>query len=492
MQVYTPNTILIPQEIKGHPVISSYLIHYFQQIAKLPSGRVTDYFAEDVSLDQLLTLEEQKEYLSSGNYPLFHDIFLREYRGGQQVVCIAPQESEIAHFIGDPEVWHNGEQIVPDKITKRSDFYGIGTGMSVINSDTELQFRAGDILELRWTKPDFSFTRKVELQPYLWRDDRPKLTLNTLQKDEPLEWIRDWVLYYHRIHGVERILLYDNNSESRSALMEFLPQLESETLEICLIPWDINYSPFLLSYCQYGQLSHAYYWLWDKTSWDINCDIDEYLINRTSKPLTRYLKRYAHSSNPVLAFPCHTVSAYSEGNTDDESRLPLLTDFTWITPPLATRGKKIMAGGRRIICLDVHIGFHGPTPKSYLLRLLKSLFLRKEQHKIPTDFGKPRRYLNALSYRYHRLSHQDPTPIRISFVERCFLHTLNIFSSLPKYIFVYRRKEWGLYFYHYWGLNANARSMHGGLQASKREGDYQDTDILKLFKRAGIGKYYSP
>ena len=39
-----------------------------------------------------------------------------------------------------------------------------------------------------------------------------KFTLCTIQKDNKEHWIKDWIEHYRKI-GVDRVILYDNNSE---------------------------------------------------------------------------------------------------------------------------------------------------------------------------------------------------------------------------------------------------------------------------------------
>ena len=45
------------------------------------------------------------------------------------------------------------------------------------------------------------------------------LTISTLQKDNPLIWIADWLKWHHREHGVGRAVLYDNGSSNRDELI---------------------------------------------------------------------------------------------------------------------------------------------------------------------------------------------------------------------------------------------------------------------------------
>ena len=52
--------------------------------------------------------------------------------------------------------------------------------------------------------------------------DEVLLTLSTVQKNNKLKWIKDWIEYYKEVHGVDRVILYDNASEYQSTLEQEL------------------------------------------------------------------------------------------------------------------------------------------------------------------------------------------------------------------------------------------------------------------------------
>ena len=113
-------------------------------------------------------------------------------------------------------------------------------------------------------------------------------------KKNYLEWIRDWVLYHHRTHGVERVVLYDNSSNNKAELEKYLITLESKEandLELGLVHWDFTYDPQDVAFTQVGQINHIYDWLGNDISWVLNIDIDEYIVNQTGAPLQTYLKK---------------------------------------------------------------------------------------------------------------------------------------------------------------------------------------------------------
>ena len=52
-----------------------------------------------------------------------------------------------------------------------------------------------------------------------------RLTLTTLQKNNPLTWISDWLLWHHRKFGIQRPILYDNSSSNREKLIDLLSSI---------------------------------------------------------------------------------------------------------------------------------------------------------------------------------------------------------------------------------------------------------------------------
>ena len=121
------------------------------------------------------------------------------------------------------------------------------------------------------------------------------LSLTTLQKNNKIEWIKDWIQYYY-LHGVNRLILYDNNSENREELISELNKIDIN-LEIILVKWDFKYGPYRSNcnqFCQTGSLTHALY-MFHSTNWMINCDIDEYILSQNDLILKDYLKPIDHS-----------------------------------------------------------------------------------------------------------------------------------------------------------------------------------------------------
>ena len=105
----------------------------------------------------------------------------------------------------------------------------------------------------------------------------------TMQKDEPMPWIRDWITYYYKEHGVRGFCIYSNNSEDYtvSELQEYLDAIELpvvvEVVDWCMPygpetpTWDSDFSRYVM----YENFKYRYGWCCDYV---LNQDVDELLL----------------------------------------------------------------------------------------------------------------------------------------------------------------------------------------------------------------------
>jgi hypothetical protein len=104
------------------------------------------------------------------------------------------------------------------------------------------------------------------------------VSLSTLQRDNRIAWIRDWITYHHEL-GVDRVLFYDNGSREFSSIYQMLARL-SVDLDIVVVPWDFPFGIVAPSkyFCKSGYMNHAHM-RFAQTSWFLNLDVDEYLVS---------------------------------------------------------------------------------------------------------------------------------------------------------------------------------------------------------------------
>ena len=105
--------------------------------------------------------------------------------------------------------------------------------------------------------------------------------LTTLQKNNKLKWIQDYINYYSRHIGVELITIYDNNSDNFFQLFQSVINKKKIKTNLKLIQWNFVYDGKIndkwYNSCQCCSLTHAYY-KFGKCDFFLNFDIDE-LIN---------------------------------------------------------------------------------------------------------------------------------------------------------------------------------------------------------------------
>lgn len=109
-------------------------------------------------------------------------------------------------------------------------------------------------------------------------------TMVTLQKDNPIEWIRQWIEYHGKVHGIEGYLIYDNGSKTYSA-GDLEARLSDLPYPITIVEWPYpygpqgsDYAPWDSDYGQYVMLEHAKHRYLSNASLVLNNDIDELIV----------------------------------------------------------------------------------------------------------------------------------------------------------------------------------------------------------------------
>jgi hypothetical protein len=110
--------------------------------------------------------------------------------------------------------------------------------------------------------------------------------LLTLSKDNPIEWVLDWVRFHRDVHGADAVLFYDNGStiytpdELRRALCTL-----TGIASVHVVSWPFKYGPqtedprfWDSDYCQHGALEHARWRYLALARSVMNGDIDELVL----------------------------------------------------------------------------------------------------------------------------------------------------------------------------------------------------------------------
>ena len=125
-------------------------------------------------------------------------------------------------------------------------------------------------------------------------DEEPRVSMSTLQKNNRLIWIKDWILWHSRLYGVKRVILYDNGSDDQEGLSRMLRTVEPE-VEVILVHWPFPYGKAPYKFTHTGQLNHCRMMLLSeqhvltRLNYCINLDIDEYLVVPSGQGLVDYL-----------------------------------------------------------------------------------------------------------------------------------------------------------------------------------------------------------
>lgn len=136
---------------------------------------------------------------------------------------------------------------------------------------------------------DFDFNRrfqwsgKIELN----RHEVKPIILTTIQKDNRIRWIKEWIEFYSQNYNIDQTIIYDNNSSNRDDLRKI------SNKNLLIVAWDFKYGPIRShnnQYCQLGSLNHCRL-KFGSNNTIMNFDIDELLYLRNPK-LEKYIKKY--------------------------------------------------------------------------------------------------------------------------------------------------------------------------------------------------------
>ena len=117
-------------------------------------------------------------------------------------------------------------------------------------------------------------------------DFNDRYCMFTLQKDNPISWIKQWITYHHVNFGIDGILIYDNGSKGYS-LDDLESQLQTPGVVVKVVSWDMPYGPqgfdcnyyntWDSDYAQSSMFEHAKRRYLSNAKIAINADVDELL-----------------------------------------------------------------------------------------------------------------------------------------------------------------------------------------------------------------------
>ncbi len=272
--------------MKKKPTIRTY----YPQAVFLPDGIERVVPLEQQELIGLLLPKQQQAYYDSKT--LFYDLFVQSNR----LICIGPP----FYSIGAPlAIKHRGKDLRFKLI--RGDQW---RGPEVIDIKIPFRRTQASQLDLEFVFEEFTIEVSYHYHKNISLAQRD-LCLVNLQKDNSLIWIKDWCRWHIRVHGVQRIVLYDNGSSYWPTLDKELVEIDEE-VEIILVHWPYRYGPFpgtfpKYKYTRIGMLNHFRLFFGAQTSWCINLDIDEFLYFDSPMPLKKYLELPKNFMRPYIS-----------------------------------------------------------------------------------------------------------------------------------------------------------------------------------------------
>lgn len=174
-----------------------------------------------------------------------------------------------------------------------------------------INYSKKDVTNIQWKIDDKEIQQDVN-QDYL-RIFKDKNVLLTKSKNNKLDWIRDWVVFYKKTHNIDVVILYNNNSDiySIEEMRDFLLN-QNLGVDIYLINWSFPFGPagkdglWDSDFCEYGIFEHAKRRFLKYANGVLNVDLDEYVFSVNDESIFLKLDQQAyvtfrgHWISPVL------------------------------------------------------------------------------------------------------------------------------------------------------------------------------------------------
>ena len=259
---------------------------YYPLAVSLPVDTERE-FAQNLSHIERAPLAEEDK-MQYDKRTLFYDVFLSADK--KILICVGPPFVNI----GPPlAVKYKGKNL---KFTlPSSDLRNVNNKCVVIYvSLNNIQWHRTLSVTMEFADFQIDISCPPSANPL---DKKEYLMLMTMQKDNPLIWIKDWCRWYSRVHGVRRIILYDNGSSKEYSIKDLSKELSGLDVQILLIHWPFPFGPLSSSYNQFtqtGALNHCRLFFGIYNQWCINIDIDEYLYLSSPLSLYEYLQHRAY------------------------------------------------------------------------------------------------------------------------------------------------------------------------------------------------------
>ena len=234
-------------------------------------GLRREFMSERSTVDSsTLTSRDYAEYDA---LTMFYDVFHCRRTGS--VVAVGPPPVNLEGEIARMTVTHQGDNAILRHVVDR--FWNlcvvrISVPSTVRDRATSLDFRF----------PSFRSSVRVPLDKEPEESSPGHLALLTMQRNNQIRWITDWITWHVVLHGVTRIVLYDNASDEVEKLRAALSALPLG-VEILLVHWPFPYGPGRSDknrFSKLGSQNHYRLRFGGEDAWCLVLDVDEYLVVR--------------------------------------------------------------------------------------------------------------------------------------------------------------------------------------------------------------------
>ena len=317
----------------------------------LPDGIEREILLKGPAVNARLLTEEQRRKYDSKT--LFFDVFLSADR--QTLTCLGP------HFVnlGPPRAVRCQGQPLEFIMPMLDARLYLESQLSLLCISLKTAPRRGS-LSITLEFADFEIDIPCPPSAPRLPDKKVELMLTTMQKDNPLPWIKDWCQWHARVHGVQRVVLYENGSSTEYSPEELSSELAELDVEVLLVNWPFPFGPPLpyqknqfiqngnlmehhWRFTHVGALNHCRLLFGDLCQWCINMDLDEYLYLQSPLPLREYLRR--RTRDPVVYMKYY----YMETLVILKDQLPRFFDYSLRRLNVTTHDIKYVYQPERIL-----------------------------------------------------------------------------------------------------------------------------------------------
>ena len=178
----------------------------------------------------------------------------------------------------------------------------------------------------------------IPVSPSRTKIFRGRRVIFTMSKDNPIEWILDWVRFNRDVHGADAVLIYDNGSTAyNSATLSAALQSIAGIAASVVVEWPYRYGPqgtrqdhWDSDFCQLGAWEHARWCFLQQARSAMNSDIDELVLSRGGRSVFEAVER---SPFGFVRYKGRWIIGVDRHDKDIGERLPRHRDFSVLMPP---------------------------------------------------------------------------------------------------------------------------------------------------------------